>query len=338
MKKIGVLILSLMLALMLAYPHNAMGNSQNGAPEVERLSGLNRYETSAKIAQVGWSTSQNVILATGEDYPDALCAAPLATHLNAPVLLTGKDSLSSETENEIDRLGVKTSYIIGGLGVVSMNVQKQLQAKNIHVDRLYGENRFQTSTWVANQMNDPKTPLSKIFLATGYDFADAVIASSYAAKKGIPIVLVPKDYEDNYLRLTGSLNIDSHTQTYSLGDTDEISWDVTSHYPNFSVIAGSDKYERNLSFTFTFSNELDFTTTYIATGDDFPDALTGATLAAQSSSPILLVGKELSPFTETILRRHAGSIKKLRVLGGEGAVSTDVIQKIKAIVENNLKS
>ncbi|WP_414647944.1 cell wall-binding repeat-containing protein [Desulfitobacterium sp.] len=114
-----------------------------------------------------------------------------------------------------------------------------------------------------------------------------------------------------------------------------MSWDVTSHYPNFSVIAGSDKYERNLSFTSIFSNELDFTTTYIATGDDFPDALTGAALAAQSSSPILLVGKELSPFTETILRRHAGSIKKLRVLGGEGAVSTDVIQKIKAIVENN---
>ncbi|WP_425806130.1 cell wall-binding repeat-containing protein [Desulfitobacterium sp. Sab5] len=335
MKKIGVLILSLLIALMLALPNNVMGNSPNGAPEVERLSGVNRYETSAKIAQTGWSTSQYVILATGENYPDALCAAPLATHLNAPVLLTAKDSLSSETENEIDRLGVKTAYIIGGFGVVSMNVNKQLEAKNINVRRLYGENRFQTSSYVANQMKDQMTPLSKIFLVTGYDFSDAVFASSYAAKKGIPIVLVPKDYEDNYLRLTGYLDIDRHTQTYVLGGLNEISWDVFSHYPNFSAIGGSDKYERNLSFTSIFSDELDFTTTYIATGDDFPDALTGAALAAQDSSPVLLIGKELAPFTETILRKHAGSIKKLRVLGGEGAVSNDVIQKIKDIVRNN---
>ena len=44
---------------------------------VKRLSGNDRYSTSIAISKEGWSKSDYAILTSGENYPDALSAAPL---------------------------------------------------------------------------------------------------------------------------------------------------------------------------------------------------------------------------------------------------------------------
>jgi len=45
---------------------------------VIRLAGQDRYETAAQISTKGWNQSDYAILSSGENFPDALCAAPLA--------------------------------------------------------------------------------------------------------------------------------------------------------------------------------------------------------------------------------------------------------------------
>jgi putative cell wall-binding protein len=53
------------------------------------MGGSDRYQTSVLIAQKGWPNgSDNVILAYGGNYPDALAGNALAGALNAPILLT----------------------------------------------------------------------------------------------------------------------------------------------------------------------------------------------------------------------------------------------------------
>ncbi|MDR3584158.1 MAG: cell wall-binding repeat-containing protein, partial [Desulfosporosinus sp.] len=48
-------------------------------PSSQRIAGYDRYETAIQISQAGWKDgSKFVVLATGVDYPDALCAVPLA--------------------------------------------------------------------------------------------------------------------------------------------------------------------------------------------------------------------------------------------------------------------
>lgn len=56
--------------------------------EYSRYGGDDRVQTSIQISRAGWDTSQVVFLATSEDYPDALTAAPLAQKYHAPILLT----------------------------------------------------------------------------------------------------------------------------------------------------------------------------------------------------------------------------------------------------------
>lgn len=78
----------------------------------ERIYGKDRYETAVKISQKGWDMGTDcVILSSGEGYADALCAAPLANINDAPILLTRKNTLDSNTLKELKRLGVKKVYI-----------------------------------------------------------------------------------------------------------------------------------------------------------------------------------------------------------------------------------
>ncbi|NSJ92950.1 cell wall-binding repeat-containing protein, partial [Coprococcus sp. MSK.21.13] len=96
----------------------------------ERIYGKNRYETAVKISQKGWERGANcVILASGEGYADALCAAPLAKINDAPILLVQKNKLDLNVLRELKRLGVKNVYIIGGQGSISKEVEDKIKSE-----------------------------------------------------------------------------------------------------------------------------------------------------------------------------------------------------------------
>ncbi|MCQ6278654.1 cell wall-binding repeat-containing protein [Bacillus sp. EB600] len=79
----------------------------------ERIAGQDRYSTAVAISQKGWQTSQTVILARGNDFPDALAGTPLAYKENAPILLTHSKLLTAVTKNEIVRLQAQRVIILG---------------------------------------------------------------------------------------------------------------------------------------------------------------------------------------------------------------------------------
>ena len=94
-----------------------------------RLSGDNRYATAAAISQESYDKSDTVVLAYGMNYADALAGVPLAGNLDAPILLSNKDSISDETLNEIKRLGAKNVVILGEESVISENIVNTLENK-----------------------------------------------------------------------------------------------------------------------------------------------------------------------------------------------------------------
>jgi N-acetylmuramoyl-L-alanine amidase len=93
--------------------------------------------------------SKSVVLATGQDFSDALCAAPLAKKLGAQILLNVKSKLLSEVEQELRRLKVEEIIIVGRPGVISDDVLNTLKEMNIKCTRIYGVNRYETSIKVA---------------------------------------------------------------------------------------------------------------------------------------------------------------------------------------------
>jgi len=90
-----------------------------------------------------------VIVATGENFPDALGAGPAGGAERAPVLLVTKNSIPAATKAELARLQPNEIHIAGGTAVISASVEQQLGAYAAHVVRLAGANRYETAAEVS---------------------------------------------------------------------------------------------------------------------------------------------------------------------------------------------
>lgn len=289
--------------------------------EYSRYGGDDRIETSIQISRAGWDTAQMVFLATSEDYPDALTAAPLAKKYHAPILLTPSNTLPDSIKEELNRLKPMKIVIIGGEGAISKGVEQNLPTFNSNgrVDRvrISGIDRYQTSYNIAQTFAETDT----VIVATGTNFPDALSVASYAAANEIPILLSRPDGLDQqaaaYVEKSGA------EKAYVIGGTGVLSSKIEHHLPHPERIAGSDRYDTNqkvLSNLYT-----DYSYTFFATGENFPDALAGSPLAGQTEAPIVLLSGDETKNNQ-VLRSIRDQIKMKHILGAEGVIPSAKIQ------------
>ncbi len=186
-----------------------------------RISGADRYETAVKIAKkIGLPTGAqaDVIFASGEDFPDALSAAPYAANEGTPILLTRGNSLPDDVVDYLKDLkkgaGALKAAVAGGSVAVSENVLSQLNKLKYRssgsdvkvfgeVSRVWGKDRYETSVELGKFYGSiVNTKSGKIvtrdgsgwfYVATGEDFADALTGAPLAALNGTGILLVNKN-------------------------------------------------------------------------------------------------------------------------------------------------
>ncbi|MHB9936751.1 cell wall-binding repeat-containing protein [Clostridium sporogenes] len=299
------------------------------APKVTRLYGQDRYQTSKEIVKSGWSVSKNLVITSGEDFADALCAVPLAKQLNSPILLNSKSELNNDQIQQIKNLKVERVFIIGGYSSISKSIEDKLRKNyNLNVIRLSGKNRYETSISVANYMYNNFTISDNIVVASGNGFADALSIAPIAAKKGFPIILSPKDtFLDETSKFLSNKKI---SKSYIVGGSGVINDSVLSKFPFSERIGGTDRYDTNSKIINHFT-DYDYTNVYVASGENFPDALSGAALAAKNSSFIILTSKAPSDttqnFTYNICKKNSSN-KNLIVLGGTGVIPNESIKKL----------
>lgn len=168
-----------------------------------RVGGLDRYATAAQVALATFAApNPNVILASGENFPDGLAAAGLAGAANAPVLLTRSDSLPAVTANAMAAIfgasAIKTVHIMGGEAAVSAAVEAQIESLGYTVNRVAGANRYATAAAIAafqatlapvGTTQVAGAVLRTAILATGADFPDALAAGAPAFAGRHPILL-----------------------------------------------------------------------------------------------------------------------------------------------------
>ncbi|TLM74799.1 MAG: cell wall-binding repeat-containing protein, partial [Actinobacteria bacterium] len=107
----------------------AGGLSAQAAGTVTRIAGPDRYRTAAAASAFGWNTGGTVVIATGANFPDALCGAPLAHAYGGPILLTPPAALPASVTAEIARLGATSAIVLGGTGAVSAAVEGTLRSQ-----------------------------------------------------------------------------------------------------------------------------------------------------------------------------------------------------------------
>lgn len=291
------------------------------SPSNTRLGGTDRYGTAVKVSQDGWAQSDYVILVSGENFPDAISAAPLAKKYNGPILITEGNRLNSLVYQEIIRLKTKNVIIVGGTGVISSTVEQELKDISVQVTRVSGQNRYETSVKVAELVGTS----NGVVLASGGNFPDALSMASIAAVKQMPILLTT----DKVLPESVKNFIDNNTinSYYVVGGTAVVSDSIFNTLPNAKRLSGSDRYETNVNIINEFLSNLNFNTVYLTYGQNFPDALCGSAAAAKDSAPIILTNS--SDFkSRSLIRSKIDSISLFKILGGTGVLSDSLVKEI----------
>ncbi|MGG4169038.1 cell wall-binding repeat-containing protein [Rossellomorea vietnamensis] len=290
---------------------------------VYRIYGNDRYETAIEISKAGWPDgSDTVVLARDTTFPDALAGAPFAYQEDAPILLNPKGSLNNKVKERIKELGAKKVVILGGEGAISGEVARELRKNGLDVQRIGGETRYETAANIAKQLGNYKQAV----IAYGGNFPDALSIAPYAASKGIPILLSPKQE----LAIETKEALKSVTDTIIVGGKAVISEQVEKQLAkkNPYRISGIDRYETSVNIATQLQIPGDIIT--VATGENFADALTGSVLAAKYYEPIILVQKNKLPAP---VRTYISENRTwyYTVLGGEGAISEQVVQELNGL-------
>ena len=289
----------------------------------ERIYGSTRYETSYKLFDRGWSTSETVILASGVDYPDALTATPLAGKYNAPILLSRNTTLDAQPElkSTLINKGVKNVIIIGGQTAIPQIIQDQIASLGINVRRIGGSDRYETSALIAKEVGVNN---GEVALAYGLSFADGLSIASIAAKKQMPILLT----RNNLIPDATKSFIDNNNinKTYVVGSTTVISDSVYSQTKNPERLGGLNRYETNSIIFNRFKSEINLSSIYIASGLAFPDALSSSAIAAKDGNFVLLSNiRQVEWTVRNIITSIKPELDNLYVIGSNVVISDDIL-------------
>ncbi len=289
---------------------------------VDRLAGADRYETSAAISAATFAAGVPVAyLATGQRFPDALAAAAAAGSKDGPVLLVTQDAIPASVATELRRLRPQRIIVVGGADAVASSVETAARAfTSGPVERRAGEDRYETSAAVSSAAFTPGVPVA--YLATGSDFADALSVAAVAGSAGAPVLLTDRTALSP--TVAAELRRLAPARIVVVGGDARVAASVmtqASAYTGGGVtrIAGADRYE---TAALIAAGRPAVERVFLARGDDFADALSGAAAAAAGGYPVLLT----PPWT--LMPATAQSIATLRparvvVLGGTGSISAE---------------
>lgn len=297
-----------------------------------RLGGSTRYDTMVAIADAGFTSSDTVVLASGENFPDALSASSLAGAYKAPVIMTSRDSLSEQAKSEIKQLGASKVFIIGSPAAISTSVESTLGDMGLTTERIAGSNRQETAAKVAAKTADAKSP-STVIIASGENFPDALSISPYAYAKGYPIYLT----EDR-----GALSLSTIKAIQSLGTVERViivgssavvnessESQLESIVPTVERWSGSNRYETSLRIAEgAVADGMTWSNVVVASGENFPDGLAGASLAGKRGGVLLLTAQGDASAVAHAIASAKGEVKSCYVLGSEAAVSANAKKQI----------
>lgn len=252
----------------------------------------------------------------------ALAAAPAAATTGmATGMATGATS---------DTASVSASDTATGPGIVPAAPTIQDGDLDFSVRRLAGVNRYGTAAAVSRRFVAAGTPV--VYVATGRDYADALSAGPAASRTGGPVLFVtpssvPSATATELTRLRpGRIVVVGGTRAVSSGVVVALGAYTTGTVDRLS---GDDRYGTSVAVSrAAFPGGAD--TAYVASGEAWPDALSGGAAAVVQDAPMLITpDDELAPEVRAELERLAPS--RIMLVGGSAAVSDAIAADLRTI-------
>ena len=293
------------------------GVSSANVENVTRIAGKDRIGTSLEISKAMFNESDNVVLASGFNFADALSAGQLAAALNAPLILSD-ENMDDMVKEEIANLKPKNMYIVGGENALGSNIEESVKSavNDINIERLKGNNRYETSVKVMEKTKE-FVDAEYLLIASGKNFPDALSATSFMADHKALMVL-------------------SDGNSYPKSDLKEIAIGGVNQLPlngfTGERIAGKDRYQTSLALAKkSFENNEN---AILANSKVFADSLSAVSIAKNYKAPIILTDNE--NLTQSA-KSYLENMKSVTIVGGEKSVASNIFSNPTAEEVNEMK-
>jgi putative cell wall-binding protein len=205
-----------------------------------------------------------------------------------------------------------TSSITGTSGTIAV-------AARTAPIRAAGSDRIGTAVAVS-QLNFPSGGAGAVVLARSDDFPDALVAAPLAATTRAPLLFVQGASLPSVTRLEISRVLGAHGTVYLIGSTTAIPASVETTLQTLGYttvrIGGSDRYATAVAVANVLGAR---STVFLATGTNFPDALSAGPAAAHLNGVVLLTdGSSMPSITRAYLNAHVGAVY---AVGGPAATA-----------------
>ena len=298
------------------------GHTKASEKDPGRIYGKARYDTAIKVAEKYKSSSgefENVIVADGKRFPDALSGGYLAKVRNAPILLV-EPSIENRIVDYISRNIASGGmvFILGGTGVVSSEFENRVKARGIATKRLGGKDRYETNLEILKAAG---VKTEDILVCTGADFADSLSAAAV----GKPILLVGETLTEDQKKYIKDL---SSKQFYMIGGKGAVKSAIEKGLKELDLkterIAGKSRYETSTEIAKKFFAKA--ATVVLAYAQNFPDGLSGGPLAMMKKAPIILTDSKKMEEAKAYVK-SAGVVESI-TLGGKTLISDAAVKAI----------
>lgn len=327
----------------------------------ERFGGRDRYETSVAVARAylseiadnpDRSETSAAIVVSGEDRHAgfAMPAAGLASAFDAPILLTPANELHDAVGEFVAERGFELVLIVGGAGVVSAAVERELAQGARSVRRIGSDNVFATSVAVAAEVGPIPGSAGEwgsrgrtALLANGVTVSDALVAGPLSYQGEHPLLLTPPGVLDG--RVSAYLDRSDVEHVVIFGGTAAVSSAVEATVRakgiTTSRLSGPDRYgtaavvARQLLGSGRPDRCFDGSAIGLAVGERAPDAVSSGPLLGERCAPLLLTRSRAVPaeLDEVLTGSDllGGTAKRLEVVvfGGDAAVADSTVSAVR---------
>lgn len=200
-------------------------------------------------------------------------------------------------------------------------------------ERLSGADRYATAAAISLAAYPDPSAVEKVFVVEGTMFADGLGAGPAAAALEAPVVLTQPDVIPP--ATAKELRRLAPQEIVVVGGDGAVSSSVESTLRTYAAmvtrVSGADRYQTSRALArLAFPDGSDIV--YLATGRDFPDALSGGALAARTDAPVILVdgrARDLSRATADLLRELEPA--RIVAIGGAGVLPQRIVDTAVAI-------
>lgn len=298
---------------------------------VQRLAGDNRWDTALQVAdemreRLGKTQFDAVIIASGNDFADALAGSYLSTVKNAPILLSwgkgGKFEYLDTDNIDYIKANLKpggTVYILGGKNAVPELYEQQL--KGYTIKRLGGANRFDTNLMILKEAGVKAG--DEVLVCTSTNFADSLSASA----TGKPILLVFNESGKLYGGQPDYLKSLKNCSFTVIGGENAVSKklaDALNGYGKVERLAGANRFETSVMVAERYFKNPE--SAVLAYAWNYPDGLCGGALAYAMDAPLILTMTQYESQAAKYIQTQG--IDRGVVLGGTGLIANSGLKKI----------